>query len=207
MILLQFKNLTIEIFDDSTYSYGSTDNKFNYLKHYFGDGGEEYPVSKHAVKIFDNDKEINSCIVIGSAGATGIHKNSALIDNDKLIICCRDTIFCLTLAELNLHWQTKMDNATSFQVFKLENDYLVHGELEISRVDNERKIKWQFGGADIFVTIEGQEEFEFNTDHLMLTDFCNTKYKIDFTENYCGRHISRHKAAGNTGFMQVGLTL
>ena len=180
MIPFQFKNLTIEVFDDSTYSYGSTDNKFNYLKHYFGDGGQEYPVSKHGIKIFDNDKEINSCIIIGSAGATGIHKNSVLIDNDKLILCCCDTLFCLTLPELNLLWQTKVDTATCFQVFKLDNDYLVHGELEISRVDNEGKIKWQFGGADIFVTIEGQDEFEFNSDHIMLTDFCKTKYKIDF---------------------------
>jgi len=86
----------------------------------------------------------------------------------------------LTLPELNLLWQTKVDNATCFQVFKLDNDYLTHGELEISRVDNEGKIKWQFGGADIFVTIEGQDEFEFNSDHIMLTDFCKTKYKIDF---------------------------
>ena len=180
MIPFQFKNLTIEVFDDSTYSYGSTDNKFYYLKYYFGDGGQKYPVSRHGIKIFDNHNEINSCIIIGSAGATGIHKNSALIDNDKLILCCCDTLFCLTLPELNLQWQTKVDNATCFQVFKLENEYLVHGELEISRVDNDGKIKWQFGGADIFVTIEGQDEFEFNSDHIMMTDFCKTKYKIDF---------------------------
>ena len=180
MTPFQFKNLTIEVSDDPTYSYGSTDIKFKYLKYYFGEGGQEYPVSKHSIKIFENDKEINSCIIIGSAGATGIHKNSALIDNDKLILCCCDTLFCLKLPELNLLWQTKMDKATCFQVLRLDTDYLVHGELEISRVDNEGKIIWQFGGADIFVTIEGQDEFQLHSDHITLTDFCKTKYKIDF---------------------------
>jgi len=84
------------------------------------------------------------------------------------------------LPDLNLLWQTHADTATCLQVFKFENDYLVHGELEISRIDKNGNIKWQFSGADIFVSFEGAEEFILNPDHILLKDFSGRQYKIDF---------------------------
>ena len=176
----QYQDLTIEVHDESTYKYGSADNNFNYLKHQFGDGGNDYPTSKHGIKLFRDSEIIDSCIIIGSGGATGVHQNSSLLDNDKLIICCCNTIFCITLPDLELKWKTQADQATCFQLFKLQNDYLVHGEMQITRLDKDGEIKWQFGGADIFVSIEGKEEFQLTEDYIMLTDFSKTEYKLDF---------------------------
>lgn len=34
--------------------------------------------------------------------------------------------------------------------------------------------------ADIFVSIEGEEEFKLQEDYFLLTDFGKTKYKLDF---------------------------
>lgn len=98
--------------DEPSYKFGSTDNNFNYSKHYLGDGAEKFPTSKQGVKICQDDQIINSCILIGSGGATGIHQNSSLLDNDQLIVCCCDTVFCLTLIELELKWKTRADQAT-----------------------------------------------------------------------------------------------
>ena len=173
----EYLDLKIEIYDDPTYKVDSADNKFNYSKHYFGDGAQDYPTSKHAIKIFRNEEEINNCIIIGSGGSTEVNKNSSLLDNDQLVLCCCDTIFCLSLPDLNLKWKTQADQATCFQIMKLQDDYIVHGELHITRLDKDGKIKWQFGGADIFVSIEGEEEFKLEKGHIMLSDFCNTKYK------------------------------
>ena len=176
----QFQDLTIQIFNDSTFSFGSADNRHHYLKHYFGRDLQGYIASKLGIKIFDEDNEINSCIIMGSGGATGVHENSSLLDYDRLLVCCCDSVFCLTLPDLNLLWQTHADTATCLQVFKFENDYLVHGELEISRIDKNGNIKWQFSGADIFVSFEGAEEFILNPDHILLKDFSGRQYKIDF---------------------------
>lgn len=176
----QHKGLTIEIFNDSTYRFGSADNNLTYLKHYFGDNAEEYPTSKHGIKILDNDLELNSCIIIGSGGATGLYDNSTMIDNDRLFVCCCDTLFCLSIPDLDLIWQIKVDDATCFQVYKLNEDFLTYGEIYVSRIDKDGKIKWQFGGADIFVSIDNSVPFQINNDHLLLTDFCGTKYKLDF---------------------------
>jgi hypothetical protein len=176
----QYKDLAIEVLDEPTYRFGSADNNFNYSKHHFGDGAKQYPISKHGVKVIQDNKEINNCIIIGSGGATGVHKNSSLVDNGQLIICCCDTMFCLTLPDLELKWKTQADQATCFQIFKWKDDYIIHGELEITRLDKDGRVKWKFGGADIFVSIDNEEEFKIEDDGILLTDFTKTKYKIDF---------------------------
>lgn len=176
----QYKNFIIEISDEPNYRFDSIDNNLCYSKHYFADGAKEYPTSKHGIKIYREDRVINSCIVIGSGGATGIHKNSALLDADQLLLCCADTIFCLMLPDLDLKWKTKADQATCFQIFKYEDDYLIHGEIQVSKLDRNGKIKWEFSGADIFVSIDNEEEFRIENDGILLNDFEGTKYKIDF---------------------------
>ncbi len=176
----QYKNLTVEVLDEPTYKVGSADNNFTYSKHYFGDEATEYPISKHGIKIYRDNLVIDSCIIIGSGGATGIHQNSSIIDKELLLVCCCNTVFCLKLPDLVLKWKTQVDQATCFQVFKLKDDYIVHGELQVARIDDEGKIKWEFGGADIFVSVDNEEEFEILDDGILLTDFAKTKYKIDF---------------------------
>lgn len=174
-----YRNLIVEILDEPNYTFGSVDNNFKYSKHHFGEGGHEYPTSKHGIKIFNEDQLINDCIIIGSGGATSINPYSSIINNDELIICCCDTVYCLSIADLKLKWQKRADQVTCFGVYKLQNDYIIHGEIEISRLDKEGSIIWQFGGSDIFVSLD-DESFSLNFDHIALTDFCKTKYKIDF---------------------------
>ena len=176
----KYKNLEIEVTDEPTYKYGSADNNFNYSRHYFGDNAENYPTSKHGIKVYSEDKIIYNSIIIGSGGATGISQNSSLIDNDQLLICCCDTIFCLTIPDLNLKWKTRADQATCFQIFKRQDFYIVHGELQVTRLDKNGQIIWEFGCADIFVSIDNEEEFKIENDGILLTDFGNIKYKIDF---------------------------
>jgi outer membrane protein assembly factor BamB len=181
----QYKDLTIEVLDEPTYKYGSADNNFNYSKHQFGDGAQEYPTSKHGIKLLREDQIIDSCIIIGSGGATGVHQYSSLLDNDQLVICCCDTVFCLALPDFKLKWKTQADQATCFQLFKLQDNYLVHGELQITSLDKDGKIIWKFGGNDIFVSID-EEEFKLTDDHIMLTDFGKKKYKLDFDGKLIG---------------------
>jgi hypothetical protein len=176
----QYKDLIIEVVNEPTYKFGSADNNFNYLKHYFGDRVIGYQTSKHGIKIYQNDQIIDSCIVISSGGATDVHQTSSLLDNDQLLLCCCDTIFCLTLPGLNLKWQTQADQSTCFQIFKQQGSYIIHGEIQVTKLDENGNEKWSFGGADIFVNIDNEEEFKLESDGILLTDFAKAKYKIDF---------------------------
>lgn len=79
-----------------------------------------------------------------------------------------------------MKWKTQADEATCFQIYKYQDDYLIHGELQISRLDCNGNIKWEFSGADIFVSIDNEEEFLIKNDGILLTDFTGKKYKINF---------------------------
>ncbi|EHQ28170.1 hypothetical protein [Mucilaginibacter paludis] len=183
MIAHRFQNYIVKIFNDPTFSVKSTDRNHSYRRCYFSKDAYEYPTSKHGIKVFQNDIEINSCLIIGHGGATGINKNSTLVDDENLLICCCDSIFSLRIETLELRWLVQADTATCFQIFKLEDDYVIHGETEITRIDSNGNIKWNFGGADIFVNINGETEFILHEDHIQLIDFGNRRYKINFNGN------------------------
>ncbi|MBI3512164.1 MAG: hypothetical protein HY064_16010 [Bacteroidetes bacterium] len=189
-----YKDLTIEIFNDPTYTLGSADNNIIYSKIYSTDIGKFRPTSKHGIKIFKAEQEINNCLLLAVGGATNIHPTASLVDNDQLVVCCCDTIFSLTLPDLQLKWKTKVDSVTCFQILKLQADYIVHGEMEITRLDRDGKIKWKYGGHDIFVELDS-DAFSLHADHIEVTDFYKTKYKIDFN----GKTISTSRQTEKNG--------
>lgn len=175
-----YQNLVIEVFDDPTYQPASGDNTFTYSKQYSSVSEAYQPTSKHGIKIYHEGKKCSSCIILGGGGGTGIHDNSSLVADRQLLVCCTDNIFCLSLPDLDLKWKIQADEATCFQIYNLQEDYIIHGEFEISRIDKDGNIKWQYSGSDIFVTPDGAEAFTLNSDHIVLTDFNKAKYKVDF---------------------------
>ena len=175
-----YKNFTVEVFNDSTFSVNSNDNLNVYKNIYFGEDAEKYPSSKHDIRLIENDEEIDNCLIIGSGGGTSINENSSILDNDNLLICCSDSVFSISILDLKLNWVKKLDMATCFKIFRIENDFVVHGELEISRIDSFGNIIWQFGGADIFVSLDEEDSFQLNDNHIVLKDFTGTSYMIDF---------------------------
>lgn len=172
-----FKHFTIEIFDHSE----NREDQSNYHKIYFVNDENNYQSSsKYGIRVYDSEQKISTCILIGSEGTTTIHPTSSLLDNDRLIICCSNTIFSLVLPELELNWKIEADPITCFQIIQYEEDYIVHGELQISKITPDGTIKWTFGGSDIFVCIDGESSFELMGDHILLRDFEKNIYKLDF---------------------------
>ena len=77
-------------------------------------------------------------------------------------------------------WRTKADTATCFEIYKYQESYIIHGELEISRLDNDGKILWQKIGADVFTTLDGEDNFVLTDNNILATDWENNKYKFDY---------------------------
>lgn len=169
----------LKIYSDPTFIEGSSDNLNHYDFVYF-DKSEYQITTIIGLQVFEKNILVKSVAIGSDGGATGIEENSAIIENDKIVICCSDTIFCLSIPELNLLWETKADQFTCFEIFKHKDDYIVHGELAISRLDKNGKIIWQQGGADIFTTLDGIDNFEITNKYILVTDWENKKYKFDF---------------------------
>ena len=80
---------------------------------------------------------------------------------------------------MTLLWRTKADTATCFEIYKYQDRSIIHGELEISRLNIRGKILWQQISADIFTTLDGENNFLLTDNYILATDWENNKYKFD----------------------------
>ena len=169
----------IDVYDDSTFSNNSADNTTRY-DNVYSSLGEYSATSVHGIKIFKDNNLYQSAMIASTGGGTGVHENSFLIDRENILICCSDSVFCLSIPDLRLVWRTQADSATCFEIFKLQDNYIIHGELEITKLNKDGKIIWQNSGADIFTTLDGKDDFIITDKYILATDWENRKYKFDF---------------------------
>ena len=188
MLPLQFFDLTISIFSDPTYSAGSADNVNSYRRHYDGPGASEYRnCVQYGVRVTRSEMEINSCMLRYFGGGTIPDAHSVLLDGNQLVICMGNYLLCLLLPELELAWQTQVDEACCFQVFQMERDYLTHGELSVRRVNSKGNMIWEFTGADIFVKPDGSACVSVDDKSIHLKDWQDNTYELSFDGNIISR--------------------
>lgn len=182
---LNYKNFKIEILDDPNYTLNSVNNLRPYEKIYFNENQEDrfYPTSKHAIIVNEFRREISNAIICEVGGGTGIHENSFIIEDNKIWIRICNKIYCLEIPSLELIWKKEFDNFTNLSIHKLEEDIIIHGELEIFRITKEGEIVWHFGGRDIWINIQGKTEFSIEDKAIRLFDFESNEYVLDFDGN------------------------
>lgn len=176
---IPFGQYNIDISSDPTYSEGSTDNLTQYDFVYFDKSKHDFP-SVYGIKVSEDNRLLKSAAIGSLGGGTAVHTNSIIIEDNRIIICCADSLFCLSIPDLGLIWQTKADSATCFEIFKIHDNYIIHGELEITKLDKDGNIIWQNSGADIFTTLDGKDNFIITEKYILATDWGNRKYKFDF---------------------------
>jgi len=136
---LEIDKYRIELIDESNYSSNSSDNLFQYKQQYINE--QEYqPTTQIGIKLYDGESILSNAIIKSTGGASGIHKTSQVLTKERITICCSESVFSLTIPKLTLEWITKADDATCFQIFRHNEDYIIHGELNISRLANNGQI-------------------------------------------------------------------
>jgi hypothetical protein len=75
-----------------------------------------------------------------------------------------------------LNWKRKLDPATCFAIYPYKDDFVIHGELEIKRIDREGDVKWDFSGKDIFVTQDDKEAVKLIGNRIEVTDWDGDTY-------------------------------
>jgi hypothetical protein len=188
----QHNDLTIEVFDDAAFTIG-LDSPTSYDKIIQADEDKPYSAtSQHAIIIYKDNSPIMTAIILASGGGTGVHSDTALIDEGNLIIRCCNKVFSLTLPNLEINWVTQADWATCFSINKYKDTYISHGETTITRIDRTGKILWSYGGGDIFVCLYEGNPFEMHDTYISLTDFNGSTYKIDYDGNAIDRQESEY---------------
>lgn len=174
-----YKNFEIEVFEDRNYTLDSKGNLNQYQKVYFEES-EFPPNCKHAIIIKEHRVEISSAIICESGNPTGIFNNSFIIEDDKIWIRICNKIYCLEIPSLKLIWQKEFDEVTNFCFYKLADDFLIRGELEIFRITKEGEIIWRFGGQDIWLNPVDHNELTIEENRIRLFDFESNEYVLDF---------------------------
>jgi hypothetical protein len=177
-MIINYKDYLLEIFNDDTYTIGTVDNVNKYEIEYIIDKSD-YLSNKLAIKINKDEIQISSAIIFESGGTTRPSDKSYLIKNDSLAICCGNMIYSVRIPDLKINWKAELDTVTCFAIYDFEDDFIIHGECEISRVTDAGHIKWQFSAKDIFVNLNGRKEFDIQNGLIKLVDFGDDEYVLD----------------------------
>jgi hypothetical protein len=183
MVKLNYKNYQIEVINDSNYTINSIDNLKVYDTVFFQankDKDKLYSTSKCGIIVKKSDTKIASAIICESGGATAITQKSFIIEDDRIWICVCNKVYCLEIPSLDLVWRKEIDFITNFSIHKVEEDFIIHGELDIKRITKSGEIIWSFGGRNIWVNPEGKTEFNIENNTIHLFDFESNEYILDF---------------------------
>lgn len=139
------------------------------------------------VRTTNKNQIIKSCLISGLDGGIYLHTSndkeksySVKLTDNSLIFSLGFTFFAYDIDKQEIKWSIRPDMAEIFEFYDLEEDFLVRGELAIHRIDKDGQIKWSYGGRDIWVNIEGKTEVVIDSNKIILTDFNNDEYIIDF---------------------------
>lgn len=174
MLNLKHNQYVVSLIDETMYTPNSTDNIHTYEFEYVI-SDDKHIDSRHGLNLYNQEKAIDSCILIASGGPTRIHANSAAIVDQNIYIAVGNVLCSLSLPSLDLQWWQKVDFAACFGVYyHARLDCLItHGECDISRISKSGDAVWSKSGKDIFT-----EGFGIQGDHINTTDFNHEKYQI-----------------------------
>jgi len=180
--VLVLEKQVIKLFNEDDYRFDSMYNMKTYSKTFIS--GDKSALTSHiGIEVFEDDELKSSCLICSEGGGAVITGNSTLISYGGLVICCSNTVFKLSIPDLNLEWKTISDSATCFGIHYLDKDYVVHGELEITKLDKDGRIVWQRSGRDIWTTAESIDDFAVYDNFIVATDWTYNRYKFDFDGN------------------------
>ena len=180
---IEYKNFVIEIIDETCYLLNSKNNTYNYNKVYVVGTETEYS-TKYGIRIKNSENEIiKDCLLVCNTGAgTSVCKETCVIDAETVFICISNVVVSLSLIELELNWFKEVDFATAFGIYKMNEDFIIHGELYITRINKKGEIIWQQSGSDIFVLPCDfpTENFCIKDNKIFVQSWDERKYRISY---------------------------
>jgi len=172
-----------EIIDDNSYSSKSSGNLTNYKFEYSAgqiNKSRIYTLNKRGIIVRDNNsgEELSSAILFENGGKSAISEDIYEMENEKIWICIGDKIYCLNIPDLTIAWFKETNYGTNHSINKFRNDFIIHGELGILRMNKEGEIIWKFmGGGGVF--IPGKERLKILDTHIELTDGNDNNFIIN----------------------------
>ena len=189
-MILQNDISIVNISVDTTYIVGSTDNKPYDLvinpRHFRH--SDMYKTFSVQIDLFD--KTISLALI---GDICSCDEDCAVLDDEVLTILQNDVIVQLNINDGTMMKFKELDCfGCNFGIYRIQNGYILYGEIEIIMLDFNFHEKWSFSGKDIFVPIAENKAFELCEDSVKLHDFEGNFYEIDFSGKLISE-IETHK--------------
>ena len=169
---------TIELIDESTYSFGSTDNARSYP---FAKNLAPQVRSSSVHGLLLNGEPL--AVFANGGGASAVHEHSGVYVNGSLYIAVGDSVVCLNPSPFQYKWSLQVDSATCFGVYYQGHHHALisHGELEIARISEDGQLLWSASGADVF-----SEGFSLLPHFIEVVDFNGQTYRFQYEHGLPG---------------------
>lgn len=73
----------------------------------------------------------------------------------------------------------------------IEDGYILHGETELFRYDQQLNRIWSFSGRDIFATVDGKKAFWIEADAIHCLDWLGWHYVLDLDGNFVSEKLEQ----------------
>ena len=183
-MVLQNDICNVNITIDTTYTVESTDNKPydliinpRHLGH-----SDMYKVFSVQINLFS---KIIDIALIGDFYS--YEKDCAVLEDELLTILQNDAIVQLNIIDGTMTNFKEFDCfGCNYGIYRVQNGYIIYGEIEIIMLDLKFNKKWSFSGKDIFVSMSEKKAFEIYENSIKLHDFEGNFYEIDFSGKWHG---------------------
>lgn len=184
-MILQNDICNVNISIDTTYTVESTDNKPydlvinpRYLRR-----NDMYKTFSVQINLFS---KIISIALIGDFYSYDI--DCAVLEYKTLTILQNNAVVQLDISNGAMINFKEFDCfGCNYGIYRVQNGYIIYGEIEITMLDFNFNKKWSFSGKDIFVSMSEKKSFELCENSIKLHDFEGNFYEIDFS----GKLISK----------------
>jgi len=111
----------------------------------------------------------------------GYESDCAILKDRELLVLIDKDIFIINIDDYMLITYRNLDCfGNNFGIYLVNDGYIIHGEMEVFKLDYELNKVWEFSGADIFVTHDDKLPFLIDGDRIKIYDWNGTYYELDW---------------------------
>lgn len=181
--------ININVSIDMDFVIGSSEKQYDEVhnpENYSADG-----LYKVLSVIIGNGDKKRKVAVIGDYMASD--EKCLIQEEDRVILLQNDALNIIDPHTGNLKEHIILDNmGCNFEIYAVDDGYVIYGEEEISMLDKQFQKKWGFFGRDIFISISGRTPFELGKRKIKLNDFLDNYYEIDYEGNLLEERVRRN---------------
>lgn len=111
-------------------------------------------------------------------------EDCGILNGNKLIILQNEMIRKIDIETNELIFSKQVDSfGCFFSIYEVTCGYIIHGELNIVKLNELFEKEWDFGSADIFVNIDGKKAFEIDNGIIKVSDWLDNYFELDLQGN------------------------